>query len=262
MAHVQKYQKVVSSLVNEIFLGKLKPETKLPTEKQLSAKMKVDRTSLRLGLKQLESMKVLSIRQGDGIYVRDYLKNAGLDFLGLLLQQEDAGRYMIEDIYLMDEIWEFWIMFFPMVVGMAIKRGSTRDLKSLAELIALQEKSLGDRKRMVELGIAIQDRIAEVVNNTLVLLLFNSCRPMRKRIMEIQINSMDRRGLKDLIDTEKSLLKVAINGSEAGITQALARLRGNYESYRRKMRESMGEPQTGNGDHAPRGSQGSKKYAA
>jgi len=43
--------------------------------------MKVDRASLRIGLKHLELMNVLTIRQGDGIYVRDYMKGASIDFL-------------------------------------------------------------------------------------------------------------------------------------------------------------------------------------
>ncbi len=262
MANLQKHQRVVNTLVNQIFLGKLKPEAKLPTEKQLSERMKVDRTSLRLGLKQLESMRVLTIRQGDGIYVKDYIKNAGLDFLGLLMQQEDAGKYLIEDVYIMDEIWEFWIMFFPLVLRMAIERGSTRDIKSLADLITLQEQRLADRKRVVEIGILIQDRVAEIVNNTIVLLLFNSCRPLRKRILEIQVHSMDRNGLKGLIETEKYILNAAINGTDAEIAQGLEQVRQNYESYRRKMRETMSGPLRQGSVSKNRLSQRRKKDAA
>jgi GntR family transcriptional regulator, transcriptional repressor for pyruvate dehydrogenase complex len=244
MANPQRHERVVNELVKQIYLGKLKPETKLPTEKQLSAQMKVDRTSLRLGLKQLESMKVLSIRQGDGIYVKDYLKNAGLDFLGLTFQQlETDSNQMAIDNYIMDEIWEFWIMFFPPVLELAIRRGSTRDLKSMAELISAQEKCIrtGDREKIVEFGIGIQDKIAEIVNNTIVLLFFNSCRPLRKKIMEMLIYSLDEKGLKGVVNSEKALLQLAIKGSETEIAQASKMLRENYEAYRQRLRELMGD---------------------
>ncbi len=67
--------------MKQIYTSSLKPGNKLPTEKQLIEDLGVDRSSLRVGLKQLESMGVLDIRQGDGMYVKDYLKNAGIDFL-------------------------------------------------------------------------------------------------------------------------------------------------------------------------------------
>ena len=72
MAGKQRYQEVVHSLLRRIFTRQLAPGTKLAPERQLAKDMDIDRTSLRVALKQLESMQVLDIRQGDGIYVRDY----------------------------------------------------------------------------------------------------------------------------------------------------------------------------------------------
>jgi len=240
MAGQQRHEIVVNALAKQIFLGKLKPETKLPTEKQLSQRMKVDRTSLRLGLKQLESMNVLSIRQGDGIYVKDYLKNAGLDFLALTFQQmETESEQMALDAYLMDEILEFWSIFFPPLVELALKRASTRDLKLLAALVSQQEKSLKDRDKMVEIGVAIQDKIAEVVNNTIVLLLFNSCRPLRKKVLETLVCSMDEEGLKGIVESERVIVQSVTKGSEEDVAAALDMLRQKYVSYRRLMKELM-----------------------
>jgi len=240
MAGQQRHQKVINALVKQIFLGKLKPETKLPTEKQLSARMKVDRTSLRLALKQLEAMKVLSIRQGDGIYVKDYLKNAGLDFLGLSFQEQEKsrGKWGI-DAYIMDEIWEFWTLFSPPVLELALKRCSTRDIKSMAELLELQEKYLGDRKKMAEIEISFQDKTAAIINNTILLLLFNSLRPLRKKTTQILIDSLDQKGLKGLIETKRILLEKAMKGSDADIAQAAEMFRERCQASRQKLRESM-----------------------
>lgn len=242
MAGSQKHEKVVDILAKDIFLGRLKPHIKLPTEKQLSEQMGIDRTSLRLGLKQLESMKVLSIRRGDGIYVNDYLKDAGLDFLGLAFQKlEQDARHPAVDVYLLDEIWEFWIMFWPPVLELAVKRASPRDIKSLAELIARQEACIGsmDRKTMAELLISLQDKAAEIANNSLVLLLFNSCRPLRRKIIEVLFDSMDATELHSVVEIEKSFLQKVVKGSEVEMMEALNALREEYRAYRQRMRELL-----------------------
>jgi len=242
MAVSQEHEKVVDALAKDIFPARLKRDIKLPTEKQLSEEMGIDRTSLRLGLKRLESMKVLSIRRGDGIYVNDYLKNAGLDFLGLAFQklEEDANHPEVE-VYLLDEIWEFWIMFWPPVLELAVKRATTRDIKSLAGLMARQEECIRsmDRKTMVELLISIQDKTAEIVNNSLALLLFNSCRPRRRRILEMLFDSMDETDLHGVLEMEESFLQKVIKGSEVEIVDALNALRETYRAYRRRTRELM-----------------------
>ncbi len=242
MSGAQKHERVVDALVRDIFLGNLKPDTKLPTEKQLSEEMKVDRTSLRLGLKQLESMSVLSIRQGDGIYVKDFLKSAGLDFLGFTFKRlEQGGGEFAMDAYLLDEIWEFWILFWPPVLEVATRRASTRDIKSLADLIAQQEACIGpgDRKGMAERLIALQDMTAEIVNNSIVLLFFNSCRPLRRKIIEMLFESMDEAELRGVVEIQKHVLREVIRGGEAEIAEALNALCEKYGAYRRRMREWM-----------------------
>jgi GntR family transcriptional repressor for pyruvate dehydrogenase complex len=70
MANQQVPEKVVRILMRDIFNNKLKPGTKLPSAKEISMQMKVDLSSLRIGLKQLESMNVLDIKQGDGTMLK------------------------------------------------------------------------------------------------------------------------------------------------------------------------------------------------
>ena len=120
MANKQAHQKVATALMRDIFFHKIKPGEKLPPERELSSSMNVDRTSLRVALKQLESMELLDIRPGDGIYVKDFLENAGIDFLRTLFSQSDVHQNeMAVDAFMIDEVWEWWIILFPEV---AIKR--------------------------------------------------------------------------------------------------------------------------------------------
>ncbi len=107
MEELQSHERVMNILVRQIFSRQLKPGDKLPSERQLSKDMHVDRASLRIALKHLELMNVLTIRQGDGVYVRDYMKGASIDFLRMFfLQTEEPDNEWVADPYILDEIWE------------------------------------------------------------------------------------------------------------------------------------------------------------
>jgi DNA-binding FadR family transcriptional regulator len=120
MANKQAHQKVATALMRDIFFHKLNPGEKLPSERELSISMNVDRTSLRVALKQLEAMELLDIRPGDGIYVKDFLKHAGIDFLRTLFSENNTPRdEMAVDMFMIDEVWEWWIIMFPEMIKLA-----------------------------------------------------------------------------------------------------------------------------------------------
>ena len=134
MANKQVHQKVSTALMRDIFFHKLKPGEKLPSERELSNSMNVDRTSLRVALKQLEAMELLDIRPGDGIYVKDFLKHAGIDFLRTLFSQNDTSENELAvDLFMMDEVWEWWIIMFPEMLELSAQRVSSRDFKELSD---------------------------------------------------------------------------------------------------------------------------------
>jgi DNA-binding FadR family transcriptional regulator len=182
--------------------------------------MKVDLSSLRIGLKQLESMNVLDIRQGDGIYVKDYIKHAGIDFLSLLFSQKDENQQkMIIDDYFVDEIWEFWTAVFPEILKMAAHRFSPRDVKVIVGLINEELASLDDKEKVIELEEKQQDLVVKVANNTIFLLLANSSRPLRRKIIEIFVNSIDQKTLERFAKAKVQLIKEYTSGT---LTNSLA----------------------------------------
>lgn len=62
---------VSEAIVTFIREGDLKPGDKLPTEKELSRQLGIGRTSLREGIRQLETVGLLSSHQGKGVYLRE-----------------------------------------------------------------------------------------------------------------------------------------------------------------------------------------------
>lgn len=214
MANHQVPERVFLILLRDIFNNKLKPGTKLPPAKEISRQMNVDLSSLRIALKQLESMNLLDIRQGDGIYVKDYLVDAGVDFLNILFSQEDENRQkVIIDDYFVDEIWEFWTAVFPEILKIASRRMSPRDVKSIAALIHEELANLDNKEKVIDLEEQQQNFVVKVANNTIFLLLANSLRPLRRKIIELFVHSIDRDTLKTFVKAKSTLLKQYTTGT-------------------------------------------------
>lgn len=210
----QVHERVVSDLLQKIFNRNLKAGEKLPTEKELSKTMGVDRTTLRVALKQLESMHLLEIRQGDGIYVKDYIKHAGVDFLSALISLQDPGvDAMGMEEYLIDEAWGFWAFIFPEILKKAVPLMSTRHISMFMEFLHQEKKNIHDKDKLVVLGLAEQDLVAEVINNLVLSLLFNSSRPLRNKMLEIFIHSTDYSELETHVDNKTAMIRCFASGS-------------------------------------------------
>ncbi len=62
---------VSEAIVRLITDQALKPGDKLPTEKELSQRLGIGKTSVREGIRNLEALGLLSSHQGDGVYLRE-----------------------------------------------------------------------------------------------------------------------------------------------------------------------------------------------
>ncbi len=207
MKALQAHERVMSILVKQIFSRQLKSGDKLPSERQLVKDIPVDRASLRIALKHLEMMNVLTIRQGDGIYVRDYLKSASLDFLKMLfLPTEKPDDDSLVDPYTMDEIWKFWVFFLPEMLKLSAKRIAPREIKTIMDIFDEELANLHDRNYLIELELKSQETIAEIGNNIVAILITHSCRPLLKKMIEIFYSSLDEERIKRHIEMKKELM--------------------------------------------------------
>ncbi len=225
MANEQRHEKVIHALARDIFSGKLKSGSKLPTERQLTEVLKVDRTSLRIGLKILEFMEVIDIRAGDGMYVRDFMEHAGLDFLKTVFRmgEGDSEKSVVDD-YTVLETWEFWTVFLPLMLKFFSKRASPRDGKFLLDIMDEELNSIKDRDRIVELNVLEQDMIAVGTKNIVFVLLSNTTRPIRKKLLKQYMDQVEEEPLRYHIEIKKALLNEYLSGASDAETLA-----GKYE---------------------------------
>lgn len=81
--------RIADYFVANIAAEKLQPGAKLPPYRNLADTLNVDQTSLRVALRILIRMGLVSSVQGSGMRVNDYRKVAGLDFIDNLYQIEE-----------------------------------------------------------------------------------------------------------------------------------------------------------------------------
>ncbi len=241
MSSRQPQGNLLNHLIKHIFTGKLKPGDKLPPLRNLAAKMKVDQATARIALKQLEIMNVLDIKRGDGIYVKDYMKHAGIDFLSTTLLHQPQDTDWLVDEFMVDELWEFWISVFPEVLRLASEKYSPRDIKTLMGILDDELASIHDPLKVVELEIKAQDYVAKIADNLMYLLLFNSSRPLRIKMTEMFVTNIDHEILKLHIETERTMLRSFMVDSEKDVMESMERYRELLGQYRIIMRRFYNE---------------------
>jgi GntR family transcriptional repressor for pyruvate dehydrogenase complex len=123
-------QEIASRITDNILQGKLKPGEKLPPERELSIMMNVNRNTLREALKKLEILGLLTIRQGDGIYIKDYKECGNLELLKIMLNTGGTISPVI-----LKGILQIRRIVIPEMSALAAQNRSINDLEKIKALI-------------------------------------------------------------------------------------------------------------------------------
>ena len=244
MAPHQPHLKVLSKLIKRIYAGNLKPGQKLPPLRQLTEEMNMDPATVRIALKQLEAMNVLEIRRSDGAYVKDFRKQAGLDFLVTLIMYEQIdGEEPVTDEYLRDEVLEFWIVLMPAMMAMADSKYAPRHIKAMLDIFDEELEAIGDPQKVADLEMRSQDLVVEVADNIVGTLLFNSLRPLRRKMAELFAISVSEEDQKEFLMLRKELARKRITGqiSDADREANLERFRESLRKFHQAVQQMIAD---------------------
>ena len=162
---------VVDQLRSLILAGHYPPGSRLPSERDLARSLGVNRSSLREALKKLENMGLLSIRQGDGTRVTNFMEHAGLELVQHLIPLADTGYPRI-----IRDAMEFRLFYCREVARLAAVRRTEDDLSRLRELAARCERASGDLAGLLEPSFEFFVVLTAATKNALMGLLINSAR--------------------------------------------------------------------------------------
>ncbi|MBI2931372.1 MAG: FadR family transcriptional regulator [Planctomycetes bacterium] len=163
---------VAHQLRSLIFTHEFAPGQQLPPERHLADRLACHRSSVREALKRLESEGLVDIRRGDGIYVRDFMKEANLAALEAFLftPQND----------LLPAVQEFRILIQKEMARLAALRRTTTDLAELDSALATG-LAADDPHAFRAIDWRFHQTLARATQNVLFTLCMNSVRELHER---------------------------------------------------------------------------------
>ncbi len=208
--------RIADELIARIFTAELRPGDRLPPERALAEELGVDRTSLRVALRQLSRMNVLRATQGSGITVLDYRRHAGLDFLAAVLEVpglELGGAFLLESL-------ELWNHTMPRTVAAALGRATPAQLSAVdavfeAQLVALASGPGSHAEEppkdaaldtLADLEIDIQDQIVDLLGDVTMRLIANSTRAIRHKLTRLQLDLINPRAQ---VEAQRAMFQAA-----------------------------------------------------
>src|SRR5215469_7264012 len=133
---------VADRLRGEILAGRLRPGTRLPSERELSLALGVNRLTLRASLARLEAGGLIATRHGAGTVVASWRERAGLDALASLigsLEHDDP-----EWRELVASLLELRRIVAAEAVALAAERRTKKDLEAMQACADEQKTRVND----------------------------------------------------------------------------------------------------------------------
>lgn len=176
--------RVAEAIRKTIVDGKFRPGDVLPPERTLAEKFRVTRNTVREALKLLQHSRLVSIRQGSGARVLDYLANAGFEFISTLFgskgtsQRELVGDLLQARAVVGEAIYHHAIDHFDPKALQNIK-------EAVDDLEAEAQKAKPDVRVLQELDFEVQHRLLRGGQNRTFILLHNSIRHVYSRMAHL-----------------------------------------------------------------------------
>ena len=176
-------EEVAEQLRALILGGQYPPGSKLPPERELSKRLRVNRASLREALKKLEHLGLVRIRQGDGTRVQNFMETGGIELVQHLLPLAGGKPELIRDLL------EFRRIFGREIARLAAGR-SQKDGDGLGKLRALADRAdaVTGALELFDLDFDFYVAIAQMSGNQVMLLLINTVRDGVRGFMPLLAN--------------------------------------------------------------------------
>ena len=150
--------KAVASFLESVASGEYVVGQKLPTQNAMQEIYGVSRNTMREALKKLETMGVVSIRQGDGTYLNNLEMQSDMNRLYPLLQLNDTD---------LDELIEARKILETKTAEMAALRATEEDIKRLRELLDNMENCRDNSELYTENDSQFHLCIAKAAHNSI-----------------------------------------------------------------------------------------------
>jgi GntR family transcriptional repressor for pyruvate dehydrogenase complex len=154
---------VADRLRGEILAGRLRPGTRLPSERELSLALGVNRITLRASLARLEALGLITTRHGAGTVVASWRERAGLEMLGTL----------VKGLKLADPAWhelvrsslELRRILASEAVALAAERHTAEDIDAIATCVQVLREHVDDPLAFARADLAFMRAVCRAARN-------------------------------------------------------------------------------------------------
>jgi GntR family transcriptional repressor for pyruvate dehydrogenase complex len=154
---------VSDRLRGEILSGRLRPGTRLPSERELSLALGVNRLTLRASLARLEALGLITTRHGAGTIVASWRERAGLEMLGTLVR----GLKIADPAWhkLVRSSLEIRRIIASEAVALAAERHTEEDLVSIATCAQVLREHIDDPVAFARADLAFMRSVCRASRN-------------------------------------------------------------------------------------------------
>lgn len=132
-------------LQRQILSGELAPGRRLPPERELAALYDTNRNTLREAIRKLEQLRLVSVRHGQGVTVRDFRRDGTIEALEpFLLHGVDAD----EKVQCIADLLASRTKVLEYAMSFAIERATDEDVEKLGELTTVLLAAFETRDRV------------------------------------------------------------------------------------------------------------------
>lgn len=154
---------VSDRLRGEVLSGRLRPGTRLPSERELSLALGVNRLTLRASLARLEALGLVTTRHGAGTVVASWRERAGLEMLGTLVR----GLKVAEPAWheLVRSSLEIRRILAAEAVALAAERHTDEDLVAIATCAQVLRDHVDDPVAFARADLAFMRAVCKAAHN-------------------------------------------------------------------------------------------------
>jgi GntR family transcriptional repressor for pyruvate dehydrogenase complex len=178
------YEKIVLQIRNLIKEGKLKPNDRLPAERELAKTLGCSRTSLREACRVLESEGLIVSKPGGGRFIQqlDQRLKLNYQFNPVDMLEKTAVIHFIEARAAME----------PKIVELASERATDKDIAKMESAIKLMEEKLKHPREKVDADSNFHLALAEATQNFVFVSLMETNLNMYRQVRMQTLQSNDR----------------------------------------------------------------------
>jgi GntR family transcriptional regulator, transcriptional repressor for pyruvate dehydrogenase complex len=159
--------------------------SKLPGERELSARLGVSRATLRAAITRLQGEGFLRAVHGSGTVVRDIRETGGIELIGHMAAIEGLGSG--DAVALLGDLLELRRTLAVEAVGLAAERCTDAELLALRSHVGVQRGLRGEPRSYVASDLALARRFAGATHNLALVLAANTLVRMLERQPGIEL---------------------------------------------------------------------------